>query len=221
MGTDFFPHLTAVSHDNAQTSQLMNAQVEVGLLAAAPGILLVFALGSVLLQLLYSAEFLPAFEILRWQVLGTFLRVVSWPLGYIILAKGKGNLFFWSELVTNLVYVSSIGIGIKLLGTAGIGAAFFVMYVFHTLLMFVLAGRLSDFKLEDRGRNLMFVFLPVMLVSFGVSLWMPSTIGMLINLALALIVGVYSLRSLYVLAGPEKIRVYIQRFRNKIGWKDA
>ena len=221
MGTDFFPHLTAVSHDNSQTSQLMNAQVEVGLLVAAPGILLVFALGSVLIQLLYSAEFLPAFEILRWQVLGTFLRVISWPLGYIILARGKGNLFFWSELVTNLVYIGSIVFGIKLLGMAGIGAAFLVMYIFHTLLMFVLAGILSHFKLEDRGRTLMFIFLPVMVLAFGVSFWMASTIGMLVNLALALVVGVYSLRSLYLLVGPEKVRVYIQHIWSKISWRDA
>jgi antigen flippase len=219
MGTDFFPHLTAVSHDNAKSSQLMNVQVEVGLLVASPGILLVFALGPLLLHALYSAEFLPAFDILRWQVLGTFLRVISWPLGYIILAKGKGDWFFWSELVTNLVYIGCIGVGIKLIGVAGIGAAFFVMYVFHTVLMIALARRLSDFKLGERSRSLMMISFPVMLLAFGVSLWNSSIISMLINLALTLIVGAYSLRSLYMLVGPAEVQIYIQRFRNMIGWK--
>lgn len=221
MGTDFFPHLTAVSHENVQSTQLMNAQMEIGLLVAVPGILLVFALGPLLLQLLYSAEFLSAFEILRWQVLGTFLRVVSWPLGYIILAKGRGTWFFWSELVTNVVYLGCVAIGIDLMGVAGIGAAFFMMYVFHALLMLALARRLSDFQLADRNRSLMVIFFPVMSLAFGVSLWLSPTIGMLFNLTLALMAGIYCVHSLYVLVGSEKVRGLLQRFRNTIGWKDV
>lgn len=221
MGTDFFPHLTAVSHDNNQSSQLMNAQMEIGLLAAVPGILFVFALGLLLLQALYSAEFLPAFEILRWQALGTFLRVVSWPLGYIILAKGMGNWFFWSELVTNLVYLGCVALGIKWMGMAGIGMAFFVMYVFHTLLMSALARRLSDFRLGERNRRLLMVFLPVTALAFGVSIWLPSTSGILINLSLALMAGAYTLRSFYLMAGPAKVRVYVRHIRSRMGWKDV
>lgn len=221
MGTDFFPHLTAVSHDKAQSVQLMNAQIEVGLLVAVPGILLVLALGSILLQILYSTEFLPAFEILRWQALGTFLRVVSWPLSYILLAKGRGNWFFWSELVTNVIYLGCLVIGINLMGMAGIGAAFLAMYVFYTVLMVFLARKLSDFKFKDRNRHLMMVFLPVMLLAFGISLWLSPKIGVWINLTLALMVGAYSLWSLYLLVGPAKVRIYLQRFRYKMGWRDV
>lgn len=219
MGSDFFPHLSAIAHNNGQSSRLMNAQVEIGLLVASPGILLVMALGPLLLQILYSVEFLPAFEILRWLVLGTFLRVVSWPLSYIILAKGRGKWYLGSELITNLVYLVCMAYGINQMGMAGIGAAFFTMYVFYTVLMIVLAGRLSGFRFNARNRFLLIVFLPAMALAFGVSLWLSSTIGMVINLALALIAGAYSLWSLHLLVGPAKVRTYLRRFQNKIGWK--
>ena len=58
------------------------------------------------IELFYSAKFGPAVEILRWICLGMMLRVASWPLGYVLIAKGEGMLFFWTELVSNVVQLA-------------------------------------------------------------------------------------------------------------------
>ena len=88
MGADFFPRLTAVAQDNSECNRLVNEQAEVGLLLAGPGVLGTLTFAPLVIQLFYSARFGPAVEILRWICLGMMLRVASWPMGYILLAKG-------------------------------------------------------------------------------------------------------------------------------------
>ena len=73
----------------------------VSLLLAGPGVLATLTLALLVIQLFSSARFEPAVEILRWNCLGMMLRVASWPMGFILLAKGEGKIFFWSELLAS------------------------------------------------------------------------------------------------------------------------
>ena len=89
MGADYYPRLTAVSADNKKVNRLVNEQTEVSLLLALPGILGTLTFATWVIHLLYSAQFEPAVDILRWQILGVLGRVVSWPVGFVLLAKGS------------------------------------------------------------------------------------------------------------------------------------
>lgn len=221
MGADYFPHLSSLSRDNPQSNRLMNAQVEVGMLAATPGILLVLALGPFFIQLLYSAEFTTAFEILRWQALGTFLRVFSWPLAYLMLARGKKTFYFWNELLANLLYLGALIGLVNTVGLPGIGIAFFLMYLFYTLATTLIAMRLSEFRWARENLIKTALLTPLVLLTFGLTYllsppWMAAAGGLL-----ALLTGLYALRSLYRLFGPEVFQSYIQRIRARLGWKNA
>jgi antigen flippase len=218
MGADFFPHLASVSQDGARSGQLINAQVEVGLLMAIPGILAVLALGPFLLQILYTAQFEAAFEILRWQALGTFLRVISWPLGMVTLATGKGTAFLGTELVTNLFYLGMVGLCVSLWALPGIGVAFFAMYIFHVGLMTWVARHLIGFTWVGRNLRLAGLLFPVILAAFLASYFLTPILSAVVGLALALGMGVYSLKSLYTLVGPTTATAYLQRFKRHLGW---
>jgi antigen flippase len=98
MGTDFYPRLTAAADDNDQCNRLVNEQTEVGLLLAGPGILATLALAPLVLRLFYSSGFLAAVGVLRWICLGSLLQVVTWPMGYVLIAKGRQALFFGTEM---------------------------------------------------------------------------------------------------------------------------
>src|ERR1700731_5511528 len=60
-------------------------------------------LAPLVIVLFYSSKFQEAVEVLRWLCLGMALRVISWPMGFIIIAKGAQSLFFWSELAWTVV----------------------------------------------------------------------------------------------------------------------
>ena len=93
MGTDYYPRLSACIHDPAAACRLVNEQTEVALLLTAPALIALLAVSPWLIPLLYTAEFAPAVGILHFQLLGDLLKVMSWPLGFVILAAGAGRTF--------------------------------------------------------------------------------------------------------------------------------
>jgi len=96
--------------------------------------------------LLYSAEFGPAVSILRWQILGDVLKIVSWPLGFIILAAGDGRTFMLSESAAMAVFAGGTWLAIPWLGIQATGASFLLMYMVYLPLVYLLARRRTGFR---------------------------------------------------------------------------
>lgn len=146
MATDYYPRLTAVIRDNATATRLVNEQTEVALLLCAPVLLAMFGLAPWVIQLLYTAEFAPAVEILRWQILGDILKVMSWPLGFVILASGKGKTFILTEMLGMGAFLLGVLFGLPLIGITATGVAFLALYVVYLPLMWLLSKRSIDFR---------------------------------------------------------------------------
>ncbi len=93
MGSDFYPRLTAVARDHAECNRLVNEQAQIGLLLAGPGVIATLTFAPLVIAMFYASTFAGAVEPLRWICLGMALRVVAWPMGYIVLAKGAKRHF--------------------------------------------------------------------------------------------------------------------------------
>ena len=106
MGADFYPRLTGVFQDNKECTRLVNEQTLISLLLAGPGVIATLSFAPLVIAVFYSAKFLAAVDILRWICLGMALRVITWPMGYIIIAKGEKRLFFLTELAWTVVNIS-------------------------------------------------------------------------------------------------------------------
>jgi PST family polysaccharide transporter len=145
MGTDFYPRLTAVAKDNAAINQLVNQQTEMGLLVALPGLLATLVLAPWVLRIFYSAAFVPATDVIRWQLLGVGLRVVSWPLGFVQLAQGRAKVFMATEAVFSALHVVLLLAAVRWLGLLGCGVAFFAVYVAYTVVMLKVCRWMSGF----------------------------------------------------------------------------
>jgi antigen flippase len=94
MGADFYPRLTAINQDDAECNRLVNEQATISLLLAGPGVLGTLTFAALVIALCYSSKFSEAVPVLRWICLGTTLRVIAWPMGFIVLAKGAQKIFF-------------------------------------------------------------------------------------------------------------------------------
>ena len=148
MSADYYPRLTETIKDHIRTKRLVNEQAEMALLLAAPLLLAMITLTPWIIHLLYAENFSPAIGVLRWQVLGDILKVSSWPIGYILLAQGRGNLFIVTELTWNVSYLCSIVLGIHKYGLLMAGIGFWFAYLIYYGVLIVIAAKLIDFKLE-------------------------------------------------------------------------
>ena len=141
MTTDYYPRLTAAIGDRLVAIRLVNEQTEVALLLCTPILLAMLGGSPYVIRVLYSAEFGPAVEVLRWQLLGDLLKVMAWPLSFVILAAGAGKTFVLSESIGIGVFILVVWIGLPFLGISATGVAFLALYVANLPLVWWLGRR--------------------------------------------------------------------------------
>lgn len=203
MGADYYPRLTGVASDKPAMVRMVNEQTEIGLLLALPGLLATMALAPWILQIFYTREFLGAVELLQWFILGCLGRVISWPLGFVMLALGKGRWFLLTETSFNLVHVALIALGLQLYGIEGVAIAFVVMYVGYIAAVLLVSRHLIGFKWSAECTRLGLLSLPVLGVIFTASRLLPLWPATLLGLSLTLIASVLCLRGLVARVGSE------------------
>jgi antigen flippase len=91
MGADFFPRVAAAG-DEEEARKITEKQIQAGLLLGLPLIMALLTLGKLSLRLLYANGFDAAIPLLTWMTWGVFLRLITWPLGFWLLARGSSRL---------------------------------------------------------------------------------------------------------------------------------
>jgi antigen flippase len=218
MGADFYPRLTAAAKDNAACNRLVNEQARVGLLLAGPGIIATLTFAPIVIALFYSSKFGGAVDILRWICLGVALRVITWPMGFIIIAKGEQLLFFWSELAWTLVNVGLTWLCVSYLGVAGAGVAFFGSYIFHAFLIYPIVRHLSQFHWSAENRKTGLLFISSIAVVFCAFVMLPFLFAVVLGILAAFLTGLYSIRVLLTLLCFDQIPRPIGELLTRFGF---
>lgn len=128
MAGDYYPRLSAAQHDAGARNRLINEQAEMALLMALPGLVVALVFSSFLITALYSSRFDGADDVLRWVVLGLLARILSWCIGFVLLARGDKLAFLLSELSAACVQIVLSIAAVRIWGIAGAGMAFAGMY---------------------------------------------------------------------------------------------
>jgi antigen flippase len=196
MGADFYPRLTASATDNPACNRLVNEQALVGLLLAGPGVIATLTFAPIVIALFYTAKFSAAVGILRWICLGATLQVITWPMGFIIIAKGRQYLFFFSELAWTVVAVSLAWICVTHFGLNGAGIAFLGSYIFHGLLTYPIVSRLSGFRWSSVNKRAGLLSLSLIAAVFGGFYAMPFPYAVTLGVVALMVSIAYSIRVL-------------------------
>jgi PST family polysaccharide transporter len=153
--------------------------------------------------------------VLRWICLGMMLRIVSWPIGYIILAKGARLALLATEIAAGVVHVGLAFLLTKRFGVVGAGAAFFCLYVWHGLLVYAIVRRMTGFRWSAANLRLALVFLPAAAAVFAAFLLLSQPQATIFGLAVTAATGLYSLRMLVRLlpadALPAPLRAWVPK----------
>ncbi len=205
MGTDFYPRLTGAASRPDECNRLVNEQAEVGLLMAGPGIMGTMALAPLVITFFNSSAFMAAAGVLRWICLGMLLRVIAWPMGFIVLAKGERKIFFWSEVLSAAGYVAFVAIGIHFFGLQGTGIAFFVLYAIYCFVNYFIVRHLTGFRWTAANRKLWLIFGPLVAAVFASGWLLPQTPALISGAVMTLAAGIYSLYALCHLVSSDRL----------------
>lgn len=135
--TDYFPRLSAVNHDNRRMNETINQQMDVCTLLVSPFLVLIVMLMPFVLQVLYVDEFLVVTGMATLSVFYTFLRCISLPMGYSILAKGHSIAYLVLEVCFDVLFVLLFWWLYGSFGLVGAGIAFSVGALYDVVVYFL------------------------------------------------------------------------------------
>jgi antigen flippase len=215
MGADFYPRLVGVAEDNNECNRLVNEQTLVSLLLAGPGVTGTVIFAPLVITLFYSPEFAEAVEILRWICLGIAMRAITWPMGFIIVAKNRQFLFIIAEVAWTLVNIALTWVCVDAYGVNGAGIAFFGSYLFHLLLIYPIVRQLSGFRWSPQNVRTAASMLLLLTLVFCGSYFLPPLPLMALGTLVLILSGAYSIRTLVKLVPWTRIP---RRLRSALVW---
>jgi hypothetical protein len=124
MGAYFYPRLVAVVNDHPNCNRLVNEQATSKHAVRRARRDRYSYLCAADIRLFYSVQFTEALDVLRWICLGIALRVITWPMGFIIVAKNSRLIFLYAEVAWTIVNVGHRWICVNAFGLTGAGMAF-------------------------------------------------------------------------------------------------
>jgi len=139
MGTDYYPRLSAVAHDNSLCKRIINQQAEIALLILAPILIAFLIFIKWVVIILYSKQFIDVNDMIYWAALGMFFKAASWSISFVFLAKGVGKIYFWSELAANIYMLIFNLLGYKYWGLTGLGISFLASYFIVLIQVFYIS----------------------------------------------------------------------------------
>jgi len=192
MGADYFPRLSTINQDNQKVVKLVNEQTEVALLIAGPMVVGMLCFMNLVVYLLYSSEFGAAIPILHWQLAGTLLKVICWPMAFVLLAKGKGALYITTELTWNLFYLLMLYFGWNYAGLEMTGISFLASFVFYVILLLLINRKLCNFRWSPTSIKYIIIFFLLTFLAFLSARYLPSPYLYLTGVILSCFAVIYS-----------------------------
>jgi len=104
----------------------------------------VYLFRDFIIEILFTKEFSPMAELFLYQLIGDVIKIASWLLGYIMIAKAMTRLFVISEILAVLGFVGFVVLFVNIYGLIGVTIAFMVNYFLYMILIYLsLRGYLS------------------------------------------------------------------------------
>ena len=184
IATDYYPRLAAINKDNQKCREAVSQQGEIGVMILAPMLTICLVFMPFVLKILYSDKFLAANEYISWACLGMMLRLASWVLAFIFVAKAESKLYIINELSANLYYLVFSLIGYKTLGLTGLGIAFALEYIVYFIQCYLITRKRYNFNFSNSfikcyGIQLLLI-IACLIIVLTLSGWQKYLIGSMI-----------------------------------------
>jgi PST family polysaccharide transporter len=133
---DYYPTVASFRDDNARIGVALNNQTIIALRMINPALVCTVLYAPFLVRLLYSKDFLPAAQVVKYGVFGVAITVFSNQLDLILVAKGQNRSFF---VIAIFYRISEIVICVFLFsvaGLTGLGIGMILTALMHLCLMY-------------------------------------------------------------------------------------
>lgn len=157
MSMEYYPRLVAQISDFKKLSSSVNKQIEISLLIITPILILFSIFSAFFIEIFFSSAFLPLVPMLDWAIFAMLFKAVSFPIGYVFIAKADSKVFVKTSLFFNLIFVIFCITGYYLKGFNGLGCSFLIYYFIHLIGVYLISSRRYHLKLVKSTLQIFFI----------------------------------------------------------------
>lgn len=132
---EYFPRLSKVAHSNMKLSIFVSQEINIALMVLTPVIVAFILFARLIITILYTDEFFIIQNFITIGIVGMVFRVFSWCMSFVVLAKGRGKMFFIIEVMDIFVFLGAYITAYHFFGLDGFGGAFILWYFISTLIV--------------------------------------------------------------------------------------
>ncbi len=137
----YLPRLSEITNTNELRCEIIKTYKVISPLIFC-GFLVVYISRYLIVNILFTSEFLPMTELFLWQLIGDFFKVSSWVLAFIMQAKAMAKIYIITEIVATLMYIGFGYVFAHINGIVGICQAYIINYIIYTIILVVLFRRI-------------------------------------------------------------------------------
>ncbi len=132
---EYFPRLSKVAHSNMKLNIFVSQEINIALMVLTPVIVAFILFARLIITILYTDEFFIIQNYIIIGIVGMVFRVFSWCMSFVVLAKGRGKMFFIIEVMDIFVFLGAYITAYHFYGLDGFGGAFILWYFISTLIV--------------------------------------------------------------------------------------
>ena len=195
MANDFMPRVAEHALDNGAVNKIINQQTEIGILIAAPIIVLMMGCSPFIISFMYTEEFNEASNLMKLLLLSDILKLISWPIGIALVGIGDGTVFIRQGPIQLLILLSGVYLLTPIFGLTSVGFAMIFTqslgFIWGYFYMHSKTGYLLDNKIKI---FILILFIINLLIFFISSL--NNKIGAVLAIVFSLIIAIFSYKDI-------------------------
>lgn len=137
----YLPTLSSIKDNFSLRKEILNGYKLLLPMAIIGGIF-IYICRDLIIYLLYTPEFLPMKEYFTFQIIGDTLKIASWLLGYLMIAKAMTRWFIISEIIFSSLYLVLSFLFMHFFGSIGVTYAYALNYFVFLIFVIIIFRKL-------------------------------------------------------------------------------
>ena len=134
LGVYYLPKLSEIQ-DNKELRKEIFSGYKIIMPIVILASLIIFLLKEYVILIAFSKDFMPMMELFAWQLIGDVIKIASWLLGYLLVAKAMAKVFIYTEILFSVLFLVFSVIFVDIFGLVGITYAYSLNYFLHLIMM--------------------------------------------------------------------------------------
>ena len=137
LGVYYLPRLSEIQ-DNKELRKEIFTGYKIIMPIVIIASLIIFLLKEYVILIAFSKNFMPMIDLFAWQLIGDVIKIASWLLAYLMLAKAMTKIFIYTEILFSALFIIFSVILVNKFGLVGITYSYSLNYFLYLVVMIVI-----------------------------------------------------------------------------------